>query len=189
MIALYGHPCSQGKYTIIHRFLYHTSILWWHSWYHDHLPWSKPTLYAVWLIVGHNIWIVLNLRTLHGNFHPSLLLVPPHYPCFRWSVIITRDSEVIMFSPCVFVCLFVCVVVYVCHDVCPDDLTMKDWCHTNNILQAHCWGCLVVQVMFRPLMTQTDSDKVYSTKIYTSTISGLHEFLRNTNNTIVLIYK
>ena len=24
-------------------------------------------------------------------------------------VIITRDSEVIMFSPCVFVCLFVCV--------------------------------------------------------------------------------
>ena len=31
--------------------------------------------------------------------------------------------------------------------------------------------------------------QVYSTKIYTSTISGLHEFLRNTNNTIVLIYK
>ena len=25
---------------------------------------------------------------------------------------------------------------------------MKDWCHTNNILQVHCWGCLVVQVMF-----------------------------------------
>ena len=49
-----------------------------------------------------------------------------------------------MFSPCVFVCLCVCV--YVCHDVCPDDLTMKDWCHTNNILQVHCWGCLVVQV-------------------------------------------
>ena len=46
-----------------------------------------------------------------------------------------------------------CVVVYVCHDVCPDDLTMKDWCHTNNILQVHCWGCLVVQVMFRTLMT------------------------------------
>ena len=44
-------------------------------------------------------------------------------------------------------------VVYVCHDVCPDDLTMKDWCHTNNILQVHCWGCLVVQVMFHALMT------------------------------------
>ena len=71
------------------------------------------------------------------------------------AIIITRDSEVIMFSHCVFVCLFVCVcvVVYVCHDVCPDDLTMKDWCHTNNILQVHCWGCLVVQVMFRTLMT------------------------------------
>ena len=56
-----------------------------------------------------------------------------------------------MFSPCVFVCL--CVVVYVCHDVYPDDLTMKDWCHTNNILQIHCWGCLVMQVMFHALMT------------------------------------
>ena len=21
---------------------------------------------------------------------------------------------------------------------------MKDWCHTNNILQVHCWGRLVV---------------------------------------------
>ena len=65
--------------------------------------------------------------------------------------VITRVSEVIMFSPCVFVCLCVCV--YVCHDVCPDDLTMKDWCHTNNILQVYCWGCLVVQVMFHALMT------------------------------------
>ena len=30
---------------------------------------------------------------------------------------------------------------------------MKDWCHTNNILKVHCWGCLVVQVMFHALMT------------------------------------
>ena len=66
-------------------------------------------------------------------------------------LVITRDSKVIMFSTCVFVCLCVCV--YVCHDVYPDDLTMKDWCHTNNILQVHCWGCLVVQVMFHALMT------------------------------------
>ena len=36
---------------------------------------------------------------------------------------------------------------------CPDDLTMKDWCHTNNILQVYCWWCFVVQVMFRTLMT------------------------------------
>ena len=68
-----------------------------------------------------------------------------------------------MFSPCVFVCLFVCVCVYVCHDVCPDDLTMKDWCNTNNILQVHCWRCLVVQGMFHALMTSlmtSQGDKV-----------------------------
>ena len=63
----------------------------------------------------------------------------------------TRVSEVIMFSPCVFVTLFVCLCLY--HDVCQDDLTMKDWCHTNNILQVHCWGCLIVQVIFHALMT------------------------------------
>ena len=82
--------------------------------------------------------------------------VTDEFPAKRpvtWSfdVFITRDSEVIMFSPCVFVC--VCVSVYVCHDVCPDDLTLKDWCHTNNILQVHCWECLVVQVMFHTFMT------------------------------------
>ena len=94
--------------------------------------------------------IFLNGITSSGSYdHNSHLL--------WWLIFITRDSEVIMFSPCVFVCLCVCVsvcvVVYVCHDVCPDDLTMKDWCHTNNILQVHCWGCLVVQVMFCALMT------------------------------------
>ena len=74
------------------------------------------------------------------------------YICFMF---ITSDSEVIMFSPCVFVCVCVCgsLSVHVCHDVCPDDSTMKEWCHTNNILQVHCWGCLVVQVMFHALMT------------------------------------
>ena len=46
----------------------------------------------------------------------------------RYKTQILHESEVIMFTPCVFVCLSVCV--YVCHDVCPDDLTMKDWCHT-----------------------------------------------------------
>ena len=63
---------------------------------------------------------------------------------------ITRDSEGIMFSPCVFVsvCLSMFVTMFF-----PDDLTMKDWCHTNNILQVHCWGCLVLQVMFHALMT------------------------------------
>ena len=89
-----------------------------------------------------------------------------------WTMFITRNSEVIMFSPCVFV--YLCVCVYVCHDVCPDDLTMKDWCHTNNILQVHCWRCLVVQVMFHALMTSFMTEMlmaiflVYSTSGITS---------------------
>ena len=67
--------------------------------------------------------------------------------------IITRDNEVIMFSPGVFVC----VCVYVCHDVRPDDLLVpvlvKYWCHTYNILQEYRWGYLVVHVMCCILMT------------------------------------
>ena len=79
------------------------------------------------------------------------MMLPLQVLFLKDDFIITRDSEVIMFSPCVFVCLCVCV--YVSHDVFPDDLTMKDWCHTNNTLQVHCWGCLVVQVIFHALMT------------------------------------
>ena len=30
---------------------------------------------------------------------------------------------------------------------------MKDWCHTNSILQAHYWRCVVEQVMFHTLIT------------------------------------
>ena len=66
-------------------------------------------------------------------------------------IFITPDSEVIMFSPCVFVCVCVCLSMFAW--CLSDDLTMKDWCHTNNILQVHCWGCLIVQVMFHALMT------------------------------------
>ena len=51
---------------------------------------------------------------------------------------------------CVFVCLSVCLCV--CQDVCPDDLTMTDWCHTNNIMQEYKWGCLIVQVVCYILM-------------------------------------
>ena len=72
-----------------------------------------------------------------------------HHETKTCYICITRDSEEIMFSPCVFVC----VSVYVCHDVCPDVLIMNDWCHTNKSLQVHCWGCLVVQVMFHVHMT------------------------------------
>ena len=46
----------------------------------------------------------------------------------------------ILFSRCVFVCLFLFVWVFVCHDICPDDLTMKNWCNSNNILQEYKGG-------------------------------------------------
>ena len=83
-----------------------------------------------------------NIRSLYG--FPKWNFRADYHP---------RERGDNVFTLCV--CLFVCVwlSVYVCHDVCPDDLTMKVWCHTNNILQVHCWGCLVVQVMFHTLMT------------------------------------
>ena len=82
------------------------------------------------------------MKPMHSKFNDDIL-----------ARFIARVSEVIMFSPCVCVSVCFCLSIYVCHDVYPDDLTMKDWCHTNNILQVHCWGCLVVQVMFYALMT------------------------------------
>ena len=69
--------------------------------------------------------------------------------CVFFLFVITRDSEVIMFPPCVCVCLFVY------HYVCPGESTMKDWYHTNNILQEYRWRSLVVQVMFYRLMTSS----------------------------------
>ena len=47
--------------------------------------------------------------------------------CSTHTVGVAGDD--IMFH--ILVCFFVCVCVYVSHDVCPDDLTMKDWCHSN----------------------------------------------------------
>ena len=95
------------------------------------------------------------------NFIPHFIMNAITYPCWDgpWSHNAShsrswyrpRDSEVLMFLPCVFVCVWLSV--YVCHDVCPDNLTMKDWCHTNNSLKVCCWGCLVVQVMFHAIMT------------------------------------
>ena len=34
-------------------------------------------------------------------------------------------------------------------------LTIKDWCHMNNILQVHIWGYLVVKAMFHAPMTSS----------------------------------
>ena len=48
----------------------------------------------------------------------------------------------------------------VCHIICPDDLTMQDWCHTNNILQVHSWGYRVVQFMFLAFMTSKTNKNI-----------------------------
>ena len=40
-----------------------------------------------------------------------------------------------------------------------------------------------------PVYSISDSDKCISIKIYTKAISGLHEFPKNSNNTIVLIHE
>ena len=85
--------------------------------------------------------IRLWLQLYEYIFMTSLMTSPGHK--------IGRGDNV--FTLCV--CLFVTLCLY--RDVCPDDLTMKDWCHTNNILQVHCLGCLVVQVMFHALMTSS----------------------------------
>ena len=52
------------------------------------------------------------------------------------------------------------------------------------------WYASTVSNEYQDSDSDSDSDKVYSTKMDTSTISGLHEFLKkNTNDSIVLIYK
>ena len=120
---------------------------------------------AIWTM-SIKIFIYANRIDVHVSFQytcsslgenivifATIIVVSQHN--FLWkctaslTFVITRVSEVIMFSPCVFVCL--CIY----HNVYPDDLTMKDWCHTNNILQVHYWGCLVMQVMSHALMTSS----------------------------------
>ena len=97
-----------------------------------------------WAIVLHISWSTVTVGVAGDDIMFHMIIFSPGV------FVITRVSEVITFTSCVFVCLWLCLCLY--HDVCPDDLTMKDWCHTNNILQVHCWGCLVVQVMFHALM-------------------------------------
>ena len=59
------------------------------------------------------------------------------------------DVTIVKVGQILNVCLFVC------HGVCPHDLTMKDWCHANNILQVYSWVCLVVQVMCHVFVTSS----------------------------------
>ena len=51
-------------------------------------------------------------------------------------------------------CLFVCVCVCLCLSRCLSGrFNYEGLVPHKNILQVHCWGCLVVQVMFHTLMT------------------------------------
>ena len=60
-------------------------------------------------------------------------------------------------SDCPFICLFVCVCL--CGCLCLSRCLSGRFNYEGlvprkqNILQVHCWGCLVVQVMFHALMT------------------------------------
>ena len=62
---------------------------------------------------------MLNVALVEKNHHPQL----------------QGDN---VFTRCVCLC------VYVCHDACLDDLNMKDWCRTKNILHVHSCRGLVV---------------------------------------------
>ena len=141
--------------------LFNISTLKYYCWMVEK-DWGSESL--IHFVIMPNIFIIKKITDdVIDDLENRLLIGDYNWTCWCQCnlLVITRDSEVIMFSPCVFVCLFVCVcvVVYVCQDVCPDDLTMKGLCHTNNILQVHRWGCLVVQVMFRALMTSLMSSQ------------------------------
>ena len=78
------------------------------------------------------------------------------------------------------------------HIACPHEDSWTRWRHQMETFSALLPFCTVNSPVTGEFPTQRlrlRLRQVYSTKIYTSTISGLHEFLRNTNNTIVLIYK
>ena len=70
-----------------------------------------------------------------------------------YMMFIICNIDMITFSSCVFLC--VCLSMCVCRDVYPEDWTMKDWHHTNHILQGYGCGGQVVQVMCCSLMTSS----------------------------------
>ena len=59
------------------------------------------------------------------------------------TLFVTDDKEVITFTHRGF-CMFVRMCG--CHDDCPDNLTMKDWRHTNNTLHEYRRQYLVVKI-------------------------------------------
>ena len=90
-------------------------------------------------IIAFNLNYIMQLKQFYNIANKGSSRKKCYY--FWWF------TWLMMFSPCVFVC------VYVCHGVCPDDLAMKDWCHTNYILKVYSWKCLFVQVVFHALAT------------------------------------
>ena len=86
--------------------------------------------------VSSNVWMYQRWFVTRGQFWPSDIVVG----CLWMSV-----------------CPFVCGCVCLWHDVCSDDLTMKDLCHTNTILQVCNCRCLDVQVMYHTVMSSRTS--------------------------------
>ena len=93
------------------------------------------------------------------------------------------------FVPVILECFCLSTMIYNCHPqkrgdtvlcLClsqcffPGDFTMKDWCHTNNILQVHDRGCLVVQV--HALMTSSMTSPDYKLGLILK-LTYLHGYL------------
>ena len=87
--------------------------------------------------------------------HKMILTCDPGLMVCYWLdhlIVISRGSEVIMFTPCVFVGGCVCV----CHDVFFfRKIKVRRTRGTHNILLVQSWRCLVVQVMHHALMTSS----------------------------------
>ena len=88
-------------------------------------------------------------------------------------IFITRNNKGIMFSPCVFVSLLVCV------NVCPNDLTMKNWCHTMQ--------CYNLQVSVPCMICALNSVITVHANNLTSKVLGYlhaHYWLQNNSNAL-----
>ena len=122
---------------------------------------------STWHKMGFDTWQKAQRRLPHKKYaHGS------HFVVF----FITRDSEV-MFSPSVCLCVRLCV----CRDILPHDLTVKDWCHTNNILQACSWGCVIVQVVSRSREVIHDVTMLKSRSNFEVTITRLVYIIQHGN--------
>ena len=107
-----------------------------------HVPFFLST-FRFYLSKYWYIFVILHFFGLHGL---DKIIDNVTLRLWKFSGFCSRHTVGIAGDDTMYHILIVCV--YFCHEICPDDLTMKDWCHTNNILLVHSWRCLVVQVMF-----------------------------------------